>query len=184
MPLFRSKHQPVLLAQLYLHEEQSMSLTDLSEATQIPYSTVSREVRRLAEVGLLQLTEQGRSKYVAPNLSSPYHRSLRTLVEQTFGPLPILREALANVNGIEEAFIYGSWASRYNEEPGPAPQDIDVLVIGDPSVKQLRSALRRIEERLRLEINPVIRSSAEWAKDTSGFKEDVLSKHRVPLVGS
>lgn len=160
-----------------------MSLSDLAAATDIPYSTVSREVRRLTDAGLLTLNEQGRSKYVAPNLASPYHRSLRTLVEQTFGPLPILREALGQLSGIEEAYIYGSWAARYNEEPGSAPQDIDVLVIGEPNVKQLRAVLRGLEERLRLEINPVIRSTGEWAEDTSGFKQDVMSKQRVPLVG-
>ncbi len=183
MPLFRSKHQPVLLAELYLHEDADRSFAELASATQIPYSTVNRELNRLADSGLLVTHERGRLKLVRPNTDSPYHSTLRALVEQTFGPLPVLKEELTGFAGIEFAFIYGSWAARYNESPGPLPRDIDVLVVGSPDLKQLRSIFRRVEERLRLEVNFMVRSLDEWTTDDSGFKQHVQVQPVVTLTG-
>ncbi len=61
---------------------------------------------------------------------------LAALMAVTFGPAPVLRELLAGVPGVPEAWIYGSWAARYAEQPGPAPKDVDVLIVGaaDPDV--------------------------------------------------
>jgi hypothetical protein len=48
--------------------------------------------------------------------------------------LPLLRsrlqaEELEGVEGIEKAYLFGSWAARYAGEAGRAPADLDVLVI-------------------------------------------------------
>jgi predicted nucleotidyltransferase len=37
---------------------------------------------------------------------------------------------LATIDGVAEAYIYGSWAARYHGEPGSIPADVDVLVVG------------------------------------------------------
>ena len=36
---------------------------------------------------------------------------LAALMAVTFGPVPVLRELLAPIEGIREAHIYGSWAA-------------------------------------------------------------------------
>jgi predicted nucleotidyltransferase len=54
----------------------------------------------------------------------------------------VLPEALCAVEGIEKVFVYGSWAARYHGEPGPVPNDVDVLVVGDADRDDLDEAAR------------------------------------------
>jgi hypothetical protein len=58
--------------------------------------------------------------------------------------------------------IYGSWAARYEGIAGRAPQDVDVLVIGDVPRRDLYEAAERSEERLRLPVNPLPCSRPRW----------------------
>jgi len=54
---------------------------------------------------------------------------------------------------VNQAYIYGSWAARYLSEPGPVPQDVDVLAVGTASDDDLYEAARKAEVRLRREVN-------------------------------
>lgn len=51
------------------------------------------------------------------------------------GPVVILAEEFSRIDGIESAFLYGSFAARMRGEPGSAPHDIDVMVLGEPNVE-------------------------------------------------
>jgi hypothetical protein len=66
------------------------------------------------------------------------------------------------VPGLDAASIFGSWAARYHGQPGPPPNDLDVLVIGQPSRTQLDEAADRAERRLDIPLNPTVRSRSGW----------------------
>lgn len=112
----------------------------------------------------------------------PYYHELRSLLLKTIGPAAVLSRELSEVPGIDEAFIYGSWAARYHGEPGPAPNDIDVLVIGEPDLDTLYAACRRAEAALRLDVNPVVRSRADWRRRRSGFLAELRNSPLVPIA--
>lgn len=38
---------------------------------------------------------------------------------------------------MREVWIYGSWAARYAQQPGPVPGDSDVLVVGTADADEL-----------------------------------------------
>jgi predicted nucleotidyltransferase len=65
----------------------------------------------------------------------------------TYGPLPVFT-AVADVPGVERAFIYGSWAARYQGRPGPIPSDVDVLVIGTADADHLDAVAQQVQRRL------------------------------------
>src|SRR5487761_252928 len=46
-------------------------------------------------------------------------------------PRVVIAEEFARIPGISRLLIFGSWAARHSGEPGPVPNDIDVLVVGD-----------------------------------------------------
>jgi hypothetical protein len=94
---------------------------------------VSNEVRRLQGAGLVAVRTVGRSKFLRANMASPYFGPLVQLVLMSFGLPLIVSEELATLPGVDQAFIYGSWAARYVGEPGLAPNDIDVLLVNAPS---------------------------------------------------
>ncbi|MFA5787438.1 MAG: MarR family transcriptional regulator [Actinomycetota bacterium] len=181
LPIFRSAHQLRLLGHLYVHAPRSLSIADLERETRISQSTLSREVERLSRSGLVKYQRTGRTKLVQANEASPYFPELRALLLKASGPASLLRDLLARVPGVEEAYIFGSWARRYEGEVGPAPADVDVLVVGEPDVDAVDSACRRAERRLNLEVNPVVLSRSEWQSKASGFVKQVRKGPLVPL---
>jgi len=103
------------------------------------------------------------------------------------GPRAVVAHELTEVAGIDEAYIYGSWARRYHSEHGPPATDVDVLVIGRPNVADVRAATERASAQLRLDVNPTVLTPAEWKEAASGFlahvRESPLVALDTPKVG-
>jgi predicted nucleotidyltransferase len=182
LPLFRSPHQVRLLTELFVRHPEERSLTEIAGATGVPLQTVQRELARLERAGLLRSRRIGRARLVRADEESPYYRELRALLEKAFGPGAALRELLSDVNGIREAWIFGSWARRYLGEEGAPPGDIDLLVVGAPRPDELYRACRKAEERLGMPVNPSVVSAADWEAAESGFLRTVREEPRVPLL--
>lgn len=55
------------------------------------------------------------------------------VLTRAFGVPAVLAEALGRLPGITAAYVYGSWAARYEGQAGQRPVgDIDLLILGDP----------------------------------------------------
>ena len=91
----------------------------------------------------------------------------------------MLADRLRRVHGIEGAYVFGSWARRYEGEVGPPPADIDVRVAGDADPDAVEAACVEAGRRLGLEVDPVVLSEEEWRRSRSGFVRQV---RRGPLV--
>ena len=180
IPLFRSEQQLRLLAVLFTEANEPLSIGELAERAGVAQSTASREVARLAEHGIVEIHTVGRNTLVAPNRSLPWAPELRSILMQTVGVAGLVAAALERFDNIDSAFIYGSWAARYRGEPGPPPNDVDVLVVGRASLRAVRSALRDLERQLRVEVNPVVVEPGRWnAKKPEPFIAELRSR---PLV--
>ncbi|MGD0716018.1 MAG: nucleotidyltransferase domain-containing protein, partial [Gaiellaceae bacterium] len=86
---------------------------------------------------------------------------------------------LRGLPGVEAAYIFGSWASRYHGEAGPAPADIDLLVVGRPDRRVLARVCREAGRELGLEVNPTVVAKESWESDETPF---VRSLKPAPLV--
>ena len=181
-PLFRSDQQLAILAALFSEGLADVPIGELAERAGVAQATASREVARLAEHGLVVTRPLGRNTLVTANWDLPWSKELRSILVQTVGVLGRLGNVLSDVDGAEEAFVFGSWAARYAGEPGPAPRDIDVVVIGDASLRSVRRATRRVEEELRVDVNPVVVDKARWnAKRPEPFIAQLKSQPLVPI---
>jgi len=169
LPIFRSENQLRLLGYLFAHADAAISIAELERRTGIPQQTISREVDRLAEAGLLAVRSSGRMRLVAANVGSPYFAELQALLLKVVGPAVFLSEALAEVRGIREAHVFGSWARRYRGEVGPSPADVDVVVVGDPDPETVDTVCMDVGRRLGLEVNAIVLSEREWDARGSGF---------------
>lgn len=179
LPIFRSRLQGELLALVLVDPARSWTIDELSERTRQPYQTVATEVRRLQAGGLVNVNTVGRTKLLTGNEANPYIRPLTQLVLMAFGPPLIIGEEFAVVDGVDQLFVYGSWAARFQGEPGPVPNDIDVLVIGRPDRDDVHDAAGRAQSRLGREVNVSLRTREQWEMGTDGFTEQVRTS---PLV--
>lgn len=180
-PIFRSEGQAWLLSALML-EERERSLTELAEDTQLAYPTVHREVARLLQAGILTERQAGRTRLIRADRDSPLYKPLREILLITTGPVALLRDELLRIPGIEVAFLHGSFAARMSGQSGPAPHDIDVMVLGEPDPEQVYDACTRVEEAVRRPVNPTIITSDEFTRDT-GFHTQVRTSPTVPIIG-
>jgi len=184
LPLLRSRTQGDIIAWILLHPEEEFSLAEIGRAVGASGPTVMREVDRLAEAGLVREVRRGNQRLVRADTSNPVFAPLAGLMAVTFGPVPVLRELLADVPGVREAWIYGSWAARYAQQPGPVPGDIDVLVVGTTDPDVLDEVAQTAGERMGREVNiRRVRLQAWDAAEADPFKATVTSRPMVAVVG-
>jgi DNA-binding transcriptional ArsR family regulator len=153
LPLLRSQIQGDLLALILLHPQREYTLSELASEFSVSVTTVLREVDRLIEAGILTDRRIGRSRLVSVDTESRLVVPLTDLMALTFGPLSVLEDSLRGLVGVERAFLYGSWAARYSGEPGLPPNDIDVLVVGNPDPDELFERIGAAGRTLRREVN-------------------------------
>ena len=157
-------------------------MTDLARRIGVSLSTVSREADHLVEANLIQQERRGNLRHLAANLDNPIAGPLTELLTLTYGPAAVLGEVLGPLGGIDEAYIYGSWAARYVGEPGPPPRDVDILVVGDVDDDDLFEAARQAQRQLGREVNIQLVSPTRWHTPGSDpFLTSVRSRPLVPI---
>lgn len=181
LPLLRSTAQGDLLALLYLHPERDYSLTEAADLIGVSVKTVHTEASRLVAAGLVADSRRGNVRLLRAVSDTPVSRPLTDLLAVTYGPLPVLTDLLAGAAGVIYAFIYGSWAARYQGEPGPVPNDIDLLVVGTADRDDLDDIARAAQERLGRPVNIRRVSPDAWARPRPG-DAFLASVRQRPLV--
>lgn len=180
-PVFRSDGQARLLSVALLDDEHT--LVELAELADVAYPTAHREVGRLLNAGILAERTVGRSRLIRADESSPLVPPLRQILLVSTGPASLLAAELSRIDGVESAFIYGSFAARAAGVAGAAPHDIDLMVIGSPDPEAVYDACARIEEVVQRPVNPTILTATEVTAE-SGFLQNVRSQPVVPLIGT
>lgn len=182
LPILRSRVQGDLLALLYLHPDHEYSITELAGLVGASVKAVQQEVDRLVRSGFLTDRRLGTSRLVRSVSDSVLTGPLTELLAVTYGPRPVLTRALAGVRGVEQAFIFGSWAARYTGEPGPVPGDVDVLVVGDADPDELDERASAAEAVLRREVNIRRVRPKAWRAGEDPFLATVRSRPMVELA--
>jgi predicted nucleotidyltransferase len=180
LPLLRSRLQAELLTLVLLTPGREWSLTELAETSSASLSSAQREMARAEEAGVVSSRRLGSTRLVTA-AESPITGPLTELLLRSFGPRQVIAEQLAGLPGIEQAFLFGSWAARYAGQPGRAPADIDVLVIGSPDRDQLDDVAQRAGSMLGREVNVTVRSRQWWRDGGDGFHAQVTSHPLIPV---
>ena len=105
-PLLRNAAQGDILAQALLQPDREFSLSDLRRLTGHGLSMVHKEVNLLVDGGVLLDRRAGRTRQVSANPDYSLIGPLTTMVEATYGALPVIAEALKSL-GFVNRFGYG-----------------------------------------------------------------------------
>ncbi len=179
----RSTTRRRLLAYYFTNPSARLHVRYLAKHLHVDASNLSKELARLEREGLFRSEVSGRQKYFQLNREYPLFNEVRSIVAKTVGAVPALTDSLRNMEGIQEAYLYGSFARNQQD----AASDIDVLVVGEPKPEVLAEAARKLERRLGREINYTVLTPKELRlrrarKDP--FLDNIWHNKRIRLIGA
>jgi hypothetical protein len=140
-----------------------------------------RDVDRLVEADYLLERRVGRSRLVKVNTSHPLTPPVTEMALYAYGPKAVIHKLLEGVQGIERAFIFGSWAARLMGIGGPNPNDVDVLLVGDVSMRRAAAIGLQATSILHRETNVQVVSLDAWDSAASAFLRNVKAGPLVEL---
>jgi predicted nucleotidyltransferase len=179
----RSQLRCRLLTYFYSNRSARVYVRQLATALSVDSTNLSRELSRLEKEGLLRSDVEGRQRYYSIDPRYTYLEAVFSILEGTVGIVPTLRGALRRVEGIEQAYLYGSFAK--NEQD--ATSDIDLLIIGEPDASRLASEVASTEKMLNREVSYTVLKRHELNKKLSSnhpFISDVWHGKRVEIIGN
>lgn len=172
-----------VLGLLLLHPEESLHGREIARRTGLPPGTLTRELKRLADVGLLNCERRGNQVLYSANRRSPVFEELSGILRKTSGLADVVAEALEPLtNRIGLAFIFGSIA-RGTETQG---SDVDLMIIGSVKFGEVVDALHLAQQQLSRDINPKVFTPREWRNRLERgdpFLRDVLASKKLFLIG-
>jgi DNA-binding Lrp family transcriptional regulator len=182
-PILRSDTQGRILAALLIDSTRELSLTELAKLTGASVPTVIREIDRAETAQIVKSRRVGSARLVRADTTHPLHRPLTQLITATYGPPAIIADALGKISEIDRLYLIGSWAARYLGQPGPAPHDIDVLVVGRPDRNLVYDAADDAERRLGVPVQVVFRTPEQWIATNDPFITEVRSRPLMLVLG-
>jgi predicted nucleotidyltransferase len=181
--IFGSRIRAKVLAWLFTHADQSFFVRQIASILKEDPTNLSREMAKLENLGVLKSKREGNLKRYQANPACPFFLELKGLVLKTTGVAGQIKVVLAHLEGIDHAFIYGSYAK--GEEGGSS--DVDLLLIGNVDMDRLDMLLGDLEKKLGREINYVLYHPREFEskkKARDGFIMDVLAGDKIMLIGA
>jgi predicted nucleotidyltransferase len=161
----------------------------LQRALGLGSASVQRELERLEELGVINVEQEGKRTVYTVVQHAPGWRALEELGRTSTDPVPLLRDALVDVDGILAAFVFGSIARGTRREDS----DIDLLVVEGPAFDRRRfyGQLSELSLLLGREVNAMRytpQDIGERLGDPScpswGFLHEVLTSEKIWIAGS
>lgn len=173
-----------LVIDFAVHPEDASHGREIQRRTGLTPRSLQTELARLESLGVVRRRLDGRRIRYELVEGNPRWRALRALVREFADPVEVVRNALADVPGIEAAFIFGSFARGDTREDS----DVDVFLIGDDIPDRVLYE-RTIEASILLgrEVNVVQMTRDDLAQRIqleSSFIRDVLRRPKLWLTGS
>lgn len=172
-----------VLGTLLLQPDKSLHVREIARLTGANAGSLHRELRKLAELGVLTRSQIGRQVNYRANTACPVYEELAGLLRKTSGMADVLRSALLPLTGqIDTAFVYGSMASGKTH----AHSDVDVMIVGSLGFAEAVIALESAQQGLGREVNPTVFSCEEFDKrrhKNGDFVAMVMEQPKIWLIG-
>jgi predicted nucleotidyltransferase len=177
------KTRKAILALLFTHTDESFYLRRIVRLTGTGLGPAQRELNLLTEAGILSRTRDGNQVYFKANERNPIFNELKSIVVKTVGIADVIKSALKKISDrIDVAFIYGSFAKG----TAGRTSDVDVMIIGDTTLREAVSLLKSAQSALGREINPSVMNRKECLKKLksgNAFIRRVWDGEKTFLIG-
>ncbi len=181
--LFPSPAVTDVLSLLLLNPDDEFYQREIAARTGNILRQVQRALKRIEAAGLVTKTRRGNRVYYKAERGHPAFEDLKRAFLKTVALGDALRAAVGPLGGeVRLAFVYGSLAR--GEET--ARSDIDLILVGNLTVRGAAKTLGPIGRELGREFNPVVFPPAEFRKKARGgdhFVSELLKSPKIWLIG-
>ena len=176
----RSKITQAVLDYFILHEGKADYVNEIARRLELDDGNLSRKLKELQQQGILKSENRGKELYYSLNSSFPLLKEYKKIIQKTFGLETTLKKKLKELDGIEEAFLFGSYA----QDAMDLSSDIDLIVVGNHSTLKLGRIIAEIQKKVQREINVIAFGTNEYEskKKSDPFLKSVLRKKRIQLL--
>lgn len=180
--LISSRVRAKILTALFLSPGAERNAWELARSLGESYGAVWKELKRLESLGVMVSEQRGNARVFRVDLACPIEPELRTMILKTEGIGGLLREKLAPMEKVKQAFIYGSIASGQAD----LRSDVDVMIIGTIDLEEISALVAQAEKELNRPVNYTVFSEEEWAvklASSDPFAVNVQTGAKIMLKG-
>ena len=181
--LLSSRVKAEVFRLLFGPNARELHVREIARQARLNDATVRQELKRLAGLHLVTERRDGNRAYYRAETANPLYSDIRNIVLKTSGLVDVLRQPLMKKTGIRLAFVFGSLASGA-EKPA---SDLDLMVVGSASLRQLSAWLSGAADRIGREINPHVFTASEFARrrrERDHFLSSVLDAPKLFVIGT
>jgi predicted nucleotidyltransferase len=169
-----------ILAYFFINDRKKVYLRELAKILTIDPGNLSKKLSELENKGILESETAGRLKFFFLNPRYPLLKEIKKIYEAQYSLPILLKEALAPLSGLKEAYIFGSYAKDSLSDES----DIDVLLIGSHRALEARKVVLPLQKRLGREINMIDFTLAEYKnkkKNKDDFLKNILAGDHIRI---
>lgn len=177
----KSKITIKILAYYFMNNKKSHYINELAKIIDVDPGNLFRKLKELEGDGLLISESRGNQKYFELNHKYPFLAEYKKLYESTYGFPETLKAKIKKLAGLNEAYIFGSFAKgNFTEQ-----SDIDLLLVGDHKHGDVFDIIHPLEKTLGREINVIdfsVKEFIEKKKNNDDFIAEVLNGKIIKLI--
>lgn len=170
-----------LLSYFFLNKTKEFYVNELARLLKVDPKNLDKKLKELEREGLFKSEFKGMQKYYSLNQSFPLLEAYEQIINKTIGLEYQLKNALTGVNGPEEAYVFGSYAS---DKLGVL-SDIDLLIIGSHKALDAEKVISPLRESLGRDVNIIDMTRKEFEKrkqKKDPLIKDVFSKPIIKII--
>lgn len=177
----KSELTKALLNYFFINPHAELYINELSRKLGLDKRNLVKKLKELEKDGILKSQTRGNLKLYSINESYPLYEEFKKIILKTIGVEDKLRRILKEVDGIRDAYIYGSYAKNKMD----IHSDIDLLIIGDHEIRLLQKKLNNLQKEIDREINPVNMGEKEYKKrirNEDPFIFKILKEKHIKII--
>ncbi|MCD4704550.1 nucleotidyltransferase domain-containing protein [bacterium] len=166
---FNSKITRRIFDYYFINLEARCYINELAGILDVDVGNLFRKLKELEQEGIFLSEQIGNQNFFFLNKKYPFLKELKRIYNSRFGFVNELKKTISNLENVQEAYIFGSYA----QENFSVESDLDILIIGDHSSIEAKRLILPIQKKIKREVNIVDLSKKEF-RDRMKKKDDFL----------
>lgn len=146
---FLKNGQGEILNLMFSNPDKKYYLAEMAKVLGKESSAYQKYIEKMINDGILSEERIGNMRFFWLNKNYQLYEEIKTMVSKTIGLEAQLKNLVEEINSIEAAFIFGSFASdKFNSQ-----SDVDLFIIGEINKDDFIEKITKLETQISRDIN-------------------------------